>query len=261
MRFACACCRFPELYLNNLFHENEKKDVTRARGINCPSLSIIVIEKCAGEDNSSFNSQIFKIFQRSVCIPCIVPWLTVKCAQVFLISSLPRVTWLNISSLPRVTSLMVPTQPTKRHCDVSAIVKGTQSLKKFAQLQFWFWQYYFARKMSETHTTTISVSKTRSSPIKFFSLSPTNTEELTAGTDEKTQRSPVSSSIFVGESEENSLGTNPTRAHFNPDLTTLKTIKNISSIQVQRLREGTASYHFKLHQELIIKHFKYFKVV
>ena len=63
-------------------------------------------------------------------------------------------------------------------------------------------------------------------PIKFSSLSaPTKIEELTAGSDEKTQRSPagnrtpsdpaVSSSIFVGaEREENLIGMIPDKSEF-----------------------------------------------
>ena len=53
--------------------------------------------------------------------------------------------------------------------------------------------------------------------IKFSSFPPTKIEELTAGSDEKTQRSPtaVSCSIFVGEEGENLLRNDPDKSELS----------------------------------------------
>ena len=123
--------------------------------------------------------------------------------------------------------------------------------EQFAQLQFWFRAILFCEENErDKHHYYQGFKNSEFTYQILFSFSQKD-RRTDSWNRQKTQRSPVSSSIFVGESEENLFRNEPDKSAFQFRFDHLE--KNINSIHVQRLEEGTASYRFKLHQELIIK--------
>ena len=106
--------------------------------------------------------------------------------------------------------------------------------EKFAQLQFWFRAILFCEENERDKHHNYQGFKTRSSPVKFFSLSPKKTEELTAGTDKKHSAALEVLPSLSEKAKRICLGMNPTRVPFNSNLTTLKKYKFYSGTKVER---------------------------